>query len=128
MASYDETRVPRGTSRRWEVIVADDEPKEGPAPRRLTALEVRDEHRVLQVLDAAELAAITLLPEGERLDRYGEYLDLRDPARANFLAEGSEIVRRGQRIAARGDVEPRAWQALVSACGEVTGARRRRTA
>ncbi|MFN2519539.1 MAG: hypothetical protein ABR525_00660 [Candidatus Limnocylindria bacterium] len=128
MASYDETRVPRGTSRRWEVVVADDEPREGPAPRRLSALEVKDEHRVLQGLDPRDLPAITLLPEGEQLARYGEYLDLRDPARANFLAEGSEIVRRGQRIVARRGLDPAAWQELVRACGDVTGARRRRTA
>ncbi|MDP9265501.1 MAG: hypothetical protein M3O91_05210 [Chloroflexota bacterium] len=118
--------MPRGASRRWEVIVADDEPEQRPAPRRLTALEVKDQHRVLHDLDPSELAAIALLAEGELLDRYGEYLDLRDPARANFLAEGSEVVRRGQRIVARRGLEPQVWQALVRACGEVTGFRRRR--
>ncbi len=112
-------------SRRWEVIVAEDEPEERPAPRRLSALEVRDQHRVLHDLGPEELAAIILLAEGEPLVRYGEYLDLRDPARANFLAEGSEVVRRSQRIVARRGLAPQLWQALVRGCGEVTGVRRR---
>ena len=125
MASYDEKPVPRGTSGRWEIVLADDE--RGRSERVLSALDVRAEHRILQDLSDEDLAGIPLLPEERPLKRYSEYLDLHDPGRADFLAEGNEIVRPGQRIVARKTVSKGSWDDLVAACDEVTG-RRRRTA
>src|SRR5687768_15446214 len=45
VAKYDEAPVPRGTSGRWEVVLADDEREH--VERRLTALDVKAEHRIL---------------------------------------------------------------------------------
>lgn len=126
MAKYDEQPVPRGTSGRWEVVLADDQPAH--MERRLSALDVKAEHRVLHDLGDEDLAAVPLLPEGRPLKRYAEYLDLHDPGRANFLAEGSEVVRPGQRIVARKTVSKAIWDDLRAACDEVVGRRRRRTA
>ena len=126
MAKYDEAPVPRGPSGRWEVVLADDERER--TERRLTALDVKAEHRILHDLSDEDLAGIPLLPEERPLKRYNEYLDLHDPGRANFLAEGSEVVRPGQRIVARKTVSKAIWDDLVRACGEVTGRYRRRTA
>lgn len=126
MARHDEQAVPRSTSGRWEVVVADDD--RGYTERRLTALDVRAEHRVLGALSAEDLAGIPLLPEERPLKRYNEYLDLHDPGRANFLAEGNEIVRPGQRIVDRKTVSKAIWDDLIGACEDVTGRRRRRTA
>ena len=123
---YDDQRVPRGTSRRWEVIVAD-EPRREDMPR-LRALDVRAHHRILQALSEEDLARIPLLPEGERLARYKEHLDLHDPARANFIAEGAEVVKPGQRIVAKADVPRDLWDRLIDAAHEVVGWRRRKTA
>jgi hypothetical protein len=47
VAKYDEAPVPRGTSHRWEVLMAADEHGVLPRRDRRTALEVRREHRVL---------------------------------------------------------------------------------
>ncbi|HET8567942.1 MAG TPA: hypothetical protein VFM93_03020 [Candidatus Limnocylindria bacterium] len=127
MPRYDETPVPRGTSGRWEVVLADEEPGREPA-RSLTALDVRSDHRILQDLAEDDLAAIPLVAEGTQLKRYGEYLDLHDPGRANFLAEGTEVVRPGQRIVARSSVSKGIWTDLLEATDAVTGRRRRRTA
>ena len=85
MARYDERPVPRGTSRRWEVLLSS--------------------------------------AEGARLKRRREYLDLHDPARADFRAEGTETVRPGQRIVARAEVSDECWAELRAACDRV--ARRR---
>jgi hypothetical protein len=126
MARYDEQRVPRGTSRRWEVILADEE-RRRIAPR-LRALDVRAHHRILQAMSEEDLARIPLLPEGERLMRFKEHLDLHDPARANFLAEGTEVVKPGQRIVAKADVPREIWDRLIDAAHDVVGWRRRRTA
>jgi hypothetical protein len=123
---YDDQRVPRGTSRRWEVIVAD-EPRRESGPR-LRALDVRAHHRILQAMSEDDLARIPLLAEGERLARYKEHLDLHDPARANFIAEGSEVVKPGQRIVAKADVPRDLWDRLIEAAHDVVGWRRRRTA
>ena len=126
MATYDEKPIPRGTSGRWEIVLADDE--RGRSERRLTALDVKAEHRVIQDFSDEDLAAIPLLPEERPLKRYSEYLDLHDPGRANVLAEGSEVVRPGQRIVARKTVSKAVWDDLIAACEDVTGRRRRRTA
>jgi hypothetical protein len=127
MARYDEQPVPRGTSRRWEVVFAEEDRDAQAAPER-TALDVRADHRVLAGFSEDDLAGIPLVPEGQPLARYGEYLDLHDPARANFLAEGTEVVRPGQRVVARKSVSKGIWEDLRAACAEVTAPGRRRTA
>jgi hypothetical protein len=123
VAKYDERPVPRGTSHRWEVLMAADEPARPRLDRR-TALDVRQDHRVLRDLGADLLRQIPLITDGARLDRRCEYLDLHDPARADFRALGDEVVRPGQRVVARSEVSADAWQALLDACDRVVGRRR----
>src|SRR5207247_1880557 len=93
MAKYDELPVPRGTSRRWEVLMSDEDalPRAASEDRR-TARDVRAEHRVLSSFRESDLAAIPLLPEGARLARRRQYLDLHDPARAAFGAERHDLA------------------------------------
>lgn len=127
MAKYDEVPVPRGTSRRWEVLMSDDE-SGGAAPRPprvagRTALQVRAEHRVLQSFSDSELRAMPLLGEAEALARRGQYLDLHDPARAGFVAEGDEVVEPGQHVIARNEVSGELWDELQRACDGVLGRR-----
>jgi len=126
MAKYETTPAPKATSGRWEVVHAEDE--RAYMERRLTALDVRSEHRILQGLSQEDLAGMPLVPEGQSLKRYTEYLDLHDPGRANFLAEGNESVRPGQRLVARKTVSKAIWDDLTGACDDVIGRRRRRTA
>lgn len=123
MAKYDERPVPRGTSRRWEVLLSDDDGSPRVDGRRRRAVEVRSEHRVLQGFSDPDLEAMTLLPEGTRLARRGWYLDLHDPARGEFAAEGDEVVDPGQHVIARTDVDPRLWDDLRRACDAVLGRR-----
>jgi hypothetical protein len=123
VAKYDEAPVPRGTSHRWEVVMAADERQEVPSPRRRTAFEVRHDHRVLHDLTVDLLRHIPLVPDGARLLRRAEYLDLHDPARADFRALGDEIVRPGQRLVARSEVSTEAWSDLLDASDRVVGRR-----
>ncbi|SRR6266508_5809571 len=123
MARYDGVRVPRGTSRRWEVLVADDEHHDAPQAPRRTALDVRREHRVLHELSDDLLREIPLVIEGAALARRREYIDLHDPARADFRAESGQIARPGQRLAARDEVTAAAWQDLLDACDRIVGRR-----
>jgi hypothetical protein len=122
MAKYDELPVPRGTSRRWEVLMSAEEALPRPADeRRRTAGDVRAEHRVLGALAERDLASIPLLPEGQRLLRLRHYLDLHDPGRAAFVAEGDERVEPGQHVVAREEVSAETWDELVRACDAVLG-------
>lgn len=123
---YGDERVPRGVSRRWEVVVADDDRQH--EARSLRALDVRAQHRILQAMSEEDLAAIPLLPQGEHLARFKAHLDLHDPARADFIAEGTEVVKPGQRIVRRADVAPETWDRLIEAAHDVVGWKRRRIA
>ena len=129
VARYDERPVPRGTSHRWEVVLADDDEEEDRPPgAERTALDVRSEHRVLGAFTAEQLGRLRLEPEGTLLRRYRLYVDLHDPARADFAAEGGEVVKPGQRIVARDTADPELWDALVAACAHAVGRVRRRSA
>ena len=119
MAGYADTPVPRGTSRRWEVLMSDEESERRPASSRRTAADVVGEHRVLRELPAGLLRDIPLLEQGLRLERRGEYLDLHDPARADFRAEGTEVVKPGQHIVARAAVADEVWRELRGSCDRV---------
>jgi hypothetical protein len=123
VAKYDEAPVPRGTSRRWEVLISGDEPAQHPRQERRSALDVRHDHRVLHEFGTEALRQMPLVPEGARLSRRAEYLDLHDPARADFRAIGDEIVRPGQRVVARSEVAPDVWRRLIAACDHVLGRR-----
>jgi hypothetical protein len=121
MAKYDEAPVPRGTSRRWEVLLSEDDTAPQANRRRRLALEVRAEHRVLQGFSETELEKMPLVAEGTRLARRGWYLDLHDPARGDFVAEGDEVVDPGQHVVSRNDVDGVLWEELRRACDAVLG-------
>jgi hypothetical protein len=120
MAKYDESRVPRGTSRRWEVLMSDGETPVT-VPGRKTARDVRAEHRVLLSFSDSDLQSMPLVPENTRLARGGWYLDLHDPARADFLSTGDETVEPGQHLLARKEVPDELWDELRRACDGVLG-------
>ena len=123
MAKYDEARVPRGTSRRWEVLMSEDPVSSRPDIERRTAKDVRAEHRVLLSFSAKDLAAMPLVPEGMQLARGGWYLDLHNPAKADFPATGDETVEPGQHVLARREVPEELWEELRRACDGVLGRR-----
>jgi len=105
-------------------VLVEDPSRPGDAPA-LSALDVRGEHRILAGFSDEDLAQIPLVREGIGLRRFRGYLDLRDPGRAEFAAEGDETVKPGQRIVARDDVPRGLWDALRHGCLTATGARRR---
>jgi len=126
MARYDELRVPRGLSRKWEIII-DQDAGEVQAKGR-TAADVKNEHRILREIPAEELSELPLAPEGASLQRGEWYLDLHNPARGEFPGTGREHVRPGQRVVARRSASKDLWRTLVDACDEVLGRARRGTA
>ena len=122
MAGYADSKVPRGSSRRWAVLMSDEE-RERHAGRRVMAIDVQADHRVLREVPEQFLRAVPLLTEGTTLVRRHEYMDFHDPARGDFRAEGTEVVKPGQRMVAREDCSEDAWRELRAGCDRV--ARRR---
>jgi hypothetical protein len=108
----------------WESALAEEEADRPSKAAELTALDVRGEHRVLATFTDLELASFRLVREGTPLRRFRLYLDLHDPARAEFAAEGTERVKPGQRLVARDGTDPDLWGALRRACGHVVGHRK----
>ena len=102
--------------------MSDGEPTRS-ATRPLMAIDVQADHRVLREVPGRYLRDVPLLAEGTTLTRRSEYIDVHDPARADFPAEGTEVVKPGQRVIARTDVGAEAWRELREACDRV--ARRR---
>ena len=100
--------------------MSEETPERVPARRR-TAADVRSEHRVLRELPEPLLRQLAILDEGAKLERLHEYLDVHDPARAAFRAEGGELVKPGQRVVARAHVPDAAWSELCAACDRVVG-------
>ncbi len=96
-----------------------DEERERPPVARRMAIEVQADHRVLHEVPDHLLREIPLVAEGAALERHREYLDVHDPARADFRAEGSEVVKPGQRLVARSEVSAEAWEGLCAACDRV---------
>ena len=121
MAKYDESRVPRGTSRRWEVLISEDPASSRPDIERHSARDVRTEHRVLLSFADADLSKMLLVPEGTRLTRGGWYMDLHNPAKADFPATGDEMVEPGQHMLARKEISADLWEELRRACDGVLG-------
>ncbi|HYV23069.1 MAG TPA: hypothetical protein VEN31_10490 [Candidatus Bathyarchaeia archaeon] len=121
MAKYDEAPVPRGTSRRWEVLMSEDAQVAQPETDRRSAKDVRAEHRVLLSFSDADLGAMPLVPENTHLLRGGWYLDLHDPARADFIASGDEAVEPGQHVLARKEISAELWDELLRVCDGVLG-------
>jgi hypothetical protein len=102
--------------------MSDEEPAHA-AARPLMAIDVQADHRVLREVPRHFLRGVPLIAEGTVLTRRNEYIDVHDPARADFRAEGSEVVKPGQRMVARTDMGDDAWRELREACDRV--ARRR---
>ena len=119
MARYDDQKVPRGTSRRWEVLISEDDSRAPRSLPRRMAIEVQADHSVLREVADDMLRDMPLLAQGTTLRRHGEYIDFHDPARADFRAEGTEVVKPGQRIVARSEVGAEAWAELRGACERV---------
>lgn len=103
--------------------MSDDAVDPRPDLERRTALDVRGEHRVLLSFRDADLAVMPLVREGTRLARGGWYLDLHNPAKADFLATGDETVEPGQHVVARKEVSAELWEDLRRSCDGVLGRR-----
>jgi hypothetical protein len=92
-----------------------------PDIERRSARDVRAEHRVLLSFSDADLAAMPLVTEGTRLARGDWYMDLHNPAKADFPATGDETVEPGQHMLARKEVPAELWDELRRACDDVLG-------
>ena len=101
--------------------MSDDPMSSRPDIERRTAKDVRAEHRVLLSFSDADHSAMPLVTEGMRLARGGWYLDLHNPAKADFPASGDETVEPGQHMLARKEVPGELWEEIRRACDGVLG-------
>ena len=115
---YDHMKVPRGPTRKWEILIEDGRDDDVPAQSR-TAVDVKRQHRVLRDIADRELRAVPLVATA--ILRRGErYVDLHDPARGEFAGDGYERVRPGRGVLAKSDTPAAVWRAVVKASDGVT--------
>jgi hypothetical protein len=77
-----------------------------------TAYDVRAIHRTLRDWPDDELKEIPLLPQGERLQQGGVYLDLRDPQRGEIRATGDMQASADDAFVAKDQVPYPTWNRL----------------
>lgn len=84
---------------------------EGNGPR--TAFDVKEAHRQLVDWSEDELKQVPLLPTGARLDPGATYVDLREPARREFIATGEMQVPPDGLYVPKSQVDHRTWIRLL---------------
>lgn len=67
----------------------------------------------LQMLDSDELARLTVLEDGTRLEQGGTYLDLNDLEAGPFRALGGQEAGPGKRYVAKRDTDYELWNKLA---------------
>jgi hypothetical protein len=90
--------------------------KIGPHPEkddRRTADDVKEAHRQLVDWTDDELKRIPLMPAGARLEPGAIYVDLREPARREFIATGDMMVPADGLYVPKSEVDFRTWNRLL---------------
>jgi len=85
----------------------------GHAQESRSAVDDKDLHVRLQVLDDDELARLLILQPGARLEQGGTYVDLNDASRQPFKALGSQQADADHRYVAKRDTDYELWNLLV---------------
>jgi hypothetical protein len=84
-----------------------------------SAIDDKELHARLDILDQDELARLRILQPGARLEQGGTYLDLNDPARQPFKALGGQEADTHHRYVAKRDTDYELWNLLVGEAGDV---------
>ena len=85
----------------------------GHAGESVAAADDKDLHGGVQDLDGRELARLTVLIAGARLEQGGTYVDLNDLAAGPFKALGGQEAGRDNRYVAKRDTDHELWNRLV---------------
>jgi hypothetical protein len=88
----------------------------GPHPEKSgprTAFDAKPLHRWLSDFPDDELQQIPLMPAGSRMEANATYLNLNDPNRAEFTAEGKEDVGTDDYIVPKAEVPYELWNRLL---------------
>lgn len=85
----------------------------GHAAESMPAADDKALHGRLSMLDADELARLSVLESGARLDQGGTYFDLNDPERGPFKAIGGQEAGPTERYVAKRDTDHELWNRLV---------------
>ncbi len=78
-----------------------------------SAVDDKALHARLPMLDDAELARLSILEPGARLDQGGTYVDLNDASRTPFKAMGGQEAGTAHRYVAKRDTDYELWNQLV---------------
>lgn len=78
-----------------------------------TAYDVKPVHRMLHDLPDDDLKQIPVLPPGSRLEQGATYIDLTDPARAEFTAMGGQSATAGHWYVPKAGMDARLWNYLT---------------
>lgn len=88
-------------------------PESAPREETRTAYDAKDVHDTLRDLSDDLLKRIPLVPEGQRLQQGGTYVDLREADRQSFTAQGKETADADHRYVAKDRVPYRIWNHLI---------------
>jgi hypothetical protein len=87
-------------------------------PDHRTAYDVKDLHRELaEEFNDGELKDIPVIPDGQRLQQGGVYIDLRDPRRKEFTATGDMRAETRNLYTSKSEVPYELWNRLIGVAG-----------
>ena len=90
-----------------------------------TAYDLKAAHRTLaEEFSDDELKGIPVIPEGQRLQQGGIYIDLKDPRRKEFTATGDMTAGARNLYTSKSEVPYPLWNRLIGAGAERTPGRR----
>ena len=83
------------------------------ATRTYSAYDIKELHEKMSDFDNGELKRIPILAHGERLEQGAKYLDLSDPDRAVFVAQGSQEAQDPHLYVPKAALDYELWNRLT---------------
>ncbi|MBC8140403.1 MAG: hypothetical protein H7Y38_03065 [Armatimonadetes bacterium] len=81
--------------------------------RTYTAYDIKELHEKMSDFDNGELKRIPILAHGERLEQGAKYLDLSDPTRTIFTAQGSQEAQDPHLYVPKAALDYELWNRLT---------------
>jgi bacillopeptidase F (M6 metalloprotease family) len=97
----------------WDRDLHPHSEEQQPEKAGLNAYEIKELHSLLEDYTDDELKQITVLPSGSRLKQGSKYINLKDPARQEFMAMGAIEAEANGWYVPKTEIDYQLWNRLT---------------